>query len=110
MRNIHCYSVRLQSLTSISDKAFKAKSFDGSEDVIPKSCVFGLDNDVQKSEAYWIASWLLEKKHIQYSRKKEGWFNPKLGVVLPPIVTVIEKHIPTKVEPIMPKVDASLTR
>lgn len=108
--NTHCYSVRLQSLTSISEKAYKAKGWDGSEDILPKSCVFGLDYEVQKSDAYWIASWILEKKNIQYSTKKEGWFVEKLGKVLPPIETVIEKHIPARVEPITPKADASLIR
>lgn len=69
-----CYSVRLQSLVSISDKAFKAVGFDGSEDILPKSQVFGQDFDVTKSEAYWISAWILEKKNIQYSSKKIKWF------------------------------------
>ena len=56
-----CYSVRLQSLVSMSDKAYKATSFDGSEAILPKSQVFGVDYDVQKSEAYWISSWILEE-------------------------------------------------
>lgn len=37
-----CYSVRLSSLTSISEKAYKAVAFDGSEAIIPKSQVSGL--------------------------------------------------------------------
>lgn len=57
-----CYSVRLQSLFSISDKAYKATAFDGSSDVLPASQVFGQDYDVQKSDAYWIAAWIM--KHI----------------------------------------------
>jgi len=70
-----CYSVRLESLVSISDLAYKARAFDGSEAIIPKSQVFGTDYDVQKSEAYWITAWILEKKDIQYSTKKEAWFD-----------------------------------
>ena len=35
------YSVRLSSLTSISEKAYKAVAFDGSEAIIPKSQVLG---------------------------------------------------------------------
>lgn len=54
-----CYSVRLKSLTSISEKAYKAVSFDGSEAILPKSQVLAQDYDVQKSEAYWISKWLL---------------------------------------------------
>lgn len=70
-----CYSVRLASLVSISDKAYKATAFDGSEAILPKSQVFGRDYDVQKSEAHWIAAWILEKKELQYSTKKEAWFD-----------------------------------
>lgn len=69
-----CYSVRLESLVSISDRAYKATAFDGSEDIIPKSQVFGQDWEVTKSEAYWISAWILEKKSIQYSSKKVKWF------------------------------------
>ena len=36
-----CYSVRLSSLTSISEKAYKAVAFDGSEAIIPKSQALG---------------------------------------------------------------------
>lgn len=72
-----CYSVRLQSLVSISCKAFKAVAFDGSEAIIPKSMVFGQDLEVEKCNAFWIASFILEKEEckIQYSSKKVKWFN-----------------------------------
>ena len=40
-----CYSVRLQSLRQISPKAYIAEAFDGSEAIIPASCVFGADYD-----------------------------------------------------------------
>jgi len=105
-----CYSVRLQSLTSISDKAFKAISFDGSEDILPKSQVFGVDYDVQKSDAYWIAAWILEKKNLQYSDKKQGWYNPITRRVEPPIHITIEKHIPERKEPIKTTPDADLIK
>ncbi len=90
-----CYSVRLASLHPISDRAYKATAFDGSEDIIPASQVFGQDYDVMKSEAYWISAWILDKKTIQYSTKKEAWFD-KHGQMLP--TYHIEKHIPKKVE------------
>lgn len=70
-----CYSVRLESLVRISDKAFKATAFDGSSDIIPASQVFGRDYEVMKSDAYWISAWILEKKSIQYSGKKQAWFD-----------------------------------
>lgn len=88
-----CYSVRLKSLKSISDKAFLAISFDGSEDIIPKSCVLGKDSSVNKSNAYWIAAWILHSKNIQYSDKKIAWFDEK-GKILP----IIKKHIPKTIE------------
>jgi len=103
-----CYSVRLQSLTHISDKCYKALAFDGSEDLIPASQVFGRDYDVQKSDAWWISAWILERKNIQYSDKKEAWFDQDTGRMLP--TYHIEKHIPNKVEAIKTEPDASLVR
>lgn len=95
-----CYSVRLQSLTSISEKCYKAKGFDGSEALIPKSQVFGRDWDVQKSDAFWISAWILEQKDIQYSNKKEGWFNPDKNIVEPPYYLEITHHKPEKQAPV----------
>lgn len=103
-----CYSVRLQSLTSISDKCYKAVSFDGSEDLIPKSHVFGPDYEVSKSEAYFISAWILEKKSIQYSHKKERWFDSESGRMLPTIT--IEHHVPVKLDVNKIKHDATLVR
>lgn len=76
MSKIKCYSVRLESLVSISEKAYKAFAFDGSTAIIPKSMVFGQDFEVQKSDAYWIAAFILEKEdcHLQASGKKVRWF------------------------------------
>jgi len=102
-----CYSVRLQSLTQITGKAYKATSFDGSEDIIPASQVFGQDWDITKSDAYWISAWILEKKTIQYSSKKEAWFDEH-GNMLP--TYHIEKHVPTKIEATKVEADESLTR
>lgn len=92
---VKCYSVKFQSLVSISDKAVKIISFDGSEDIFPKSQIFGQDWDVQKSDAYWIAAWILEKKDIQYSSKKEAWFNKETGKRLPSYT--VKKHIPENI-------------
>lgn len=90
-----CYSVRVESMRKISDKAYRVRSFDGSEDIIPASQVFGPDYEVQKCEAYWIAAWILPKKSIQWSDKKEAWFDEN-GTRLPDYT--IEKHKPEKVE------------
>lgn len=90
-----CYSVRLESLTRISEKAYKAASFDGSTDIIPASQVFGRDYEVMKSDAYWIAAWILQKKNIQYSGKKQAWFDED-GHQLP--TYTIERHTPEKRE------------
>lgn len=88
-----CYSVRLESLVRISDKAFKAAAFDGSSDIIPASQVFGRDYEVMKSDAWWISAWILEKKSIQYSRKKRAWFD-KNGHMMPTYTS--ERHTPEK--------------
>ena len=108
MSKVKCYSVRLESLTRISDKCFKARSFDGSEDLIPMSQVMGNDNSVQKSDAYWISAWILEKKNIQYSTKKEAWFDSDSGKMLP--TYHIEKHVPKKIKNIKLKPLKELTR
>ena len=92
-----CYSVRLESLVRISDKAFKATAFDGFSDIIPASQMFGMDYEVQKSDAYWISAWILEKKSIQYSSKKQAWFDEN-GHQLP--TYTIERHTPEKLEPV----------
>ena len=105
-----CYSVRLQSLVGISDKAYKATAFDGSTAILPKSQVFGADYDVIKSEAYWISCWILEQKEIQYSDKKIGWFNPDTHRIEPNITTIVETHIPPKIEPIIINPDKFLLK
>lgn len=103
-----CYSVRLESLVSISDKAYKAKSFDGREDILPKSQVFGRDESVSKSDAFWIAAWILEQKSIQYSRKKVGWFNKSTGEIEAHAQVI--RHIPDPVTPTKTTPPDELTR
>ena len=91
-----CYSVRLESLVRISDKAFRATAFDGTSDIIPASQVFGRDYEVQKSDAWWISAWILGKKSIQYSTKKQAWFDEN-GHQMP--TYTIERHTPEKLTP-----------
>jgi len=93
-----CYSVRLSSLTAISDKCYKAIAFDGSEALIPKSQVFGQDYSVNKSDAYWISAWILEQKSLQYSRKKEATFDSVTRKEVPSWTVV--KHSPEAIEPL----------
>lgn len=104
--SIKCYSVRLKSLEAISDKAFKAVAFDGSSDIIPASMVYGQDEEVKKSEAWWISAWILEKKKITYSTKKVRWFEYQNDGLYDsdyrnrrPSV-IITKHIPSKIKPV----------
>lgn len=93
-----CVSVKLKSLISISDKCFKAVDFNGNEALIPKSQVFGIDEDISKSEAYWISTWIMEQKNLTYSNKKQGWYNPKTGIVK--VSATITHHIPEIIEPV----------
>ena len=95
---VKCYSVRLKSLTQISEKCFKAVAFDASEARSPKSQEYGLDYSVSKSDAYWISAWVLERKSLQYSTKKEAFFDSETLQMLPNIT--ITEHIPEKIKPL----------
>lgn len=88
------------SLTSVSEKAYKATAFDGSTAILPKSQVFGQDYDVGKSEAYWISEWILEKKELQYSRKKVSYFDRDRADYIPETGITIERHIPEEKQPV----------
>ncbi len=99
-----CYSVRLKSLVLITDKAYKAEGFDGSEAILPISQVFGRDLEVKKTKAYWISAWILEKKNLQYSTKKIGWFDKAKGIMR------IYRNIPPKKQPIMSTINKDLER
>ena len=95
---VKCYSVRLASLEPISPLAYKAVAFDGSSDIIPASQIFGQDYEVAKSDAYWVSAWILEKKSLQYSRKKSATFDKDTRRRIPEII--IEKHHPDRVQPV----------
>ena len=103
-----CYSVRLSSLTAISDKCYKATAFDGSEALIPKSQVFGQDYSVSKSEAYWISEWILKQKDLQYSGKKQATFDSVTRKEVP--VWIVEKYEPTKIDLLENNTIAALKR
>lgn len=103
-----CYSVRIESITEISTKCFKATGFDGSESLIPKSQVFGQDYEVYKSEAYWVSAWFLEQKDLQFSRKKEAFFDSETRKKLPSIS--YQKHTPKQIIVKEIKHDGSLFR
>lgn len=93
-----CYSIRLKSLVSISDRAFRATAFDGSSAIIPKSQVFEQDFDVEKCDAWWISAFVLEdpERNLQYSDKKQALFNSENGKMIP--VFHIEKHKPQRIK------------
>lgn len=103
-----CYSVRLSSLTAISDKCYLATAFDGSEALIPKSQVFGQDYSVSKSEAYWISEWILKQKDLQYSGKKQATFDSVTRKEVP--VWIVEKHEPKIIDPLENNTIAALKR
>ncbi len=100
MKKTKVISVRLQSLVSISPKAYVATAFDGSEAIIPKSQVFGRDYAVEKSDAYWISEWILGQKSLQHSKRKMGWYNPATNHVEPCGTTYIEteRHVPEPIQ------------
>lgn len=105
-----CYSVRVESVTPISDKASLIRTFDGREDVFPNSQIFGYDMEVHKSEAIWIAAWVLERKNIQYSTKKVGWYNHTTHRMEKPVTVVTERHVPEAIQAKPTNPDDSLIR
>lgn len=103
-----CYSVRLESMRRISDKCYSARGFDGSEALIPASQVYGQDYEVSKSEAWWITAWILEKKDLQYSTKKEAFFYTDTGKRAPDVEIV--RHVPEAIAVHDVTVDEELKR
>lgn len=95
---VRCYSVRLVSMELISPLAYKATAYDGSSAIIPASQVYGRDDETNKSDAYWISAWILERKSLQYSHKKSAYFDKDTRRMLPNVV--IEKHHPDHVQPV----------
>lgn len=100
MKKTKVYSVRLQHLTQISTKCWKAEDWQGNTFLIPDSQYFGRDYAVQKSDAHWVASWIIDKEDckLMVSTKKEGWFNPKIRRVEPTYHIEIEHHTPVKLD------------
>ena len=96
---VKCYSVRLKNLTDISPKCWKGEDWQGNTALIPDSQYFGRDYDVQKSDAYWVSAWLVEKEDfgLMVSMKKEAWFDKDSGEMLP--TYIITHHVPEKIEP-----------
>lgn len=90
-----CYSVRLKSFDPISSKCYKAVAYDGSEALIPASQCMGIDYEVGKSLAVWISAWILERKSLQYSRKKSAEFTPDGRKISK---WKVSHHTPDKVE------------
>lgn len=103
-----CYSVRLDSLYRISDKCYKAVSFDGREALIPASQVYGQDHEVSKCEAWWITAWILEKKDLQYSTKKEAHFYTDTGKRAPDVEYIT--HVPDAIAAQQTEPDNELIR
>ena len=95
---VKCFSVRLSSMSLISPLAYKATAFDGSSAIIPASQVYGVDIDVVKSDAYWISAWILERKDLQYSKKKMAFFDKDTKKMVPNVI--IEKHSPDHEPPV----------
>ena len=95
---VKCFSVRIKDSVRISDKSYKITTFDGRSAIIPSSQLYGNDYEVIKSDAYWISAWILKKRDIQYSDKKEAWFDSDTKKMLPTFI--IEKHKPCLIKPL----------
>lgn len=110
MKKTKVYSVKVKEVVSVSDRAVRLVGFDGKDDIFPTSCIFGEDYDREKTPSLWVAAWILEKKQLQYSTKKAGWFNPATNMVEPTISVTVEKHVPAKIEPVKNTTHAELTK
>lgn len=100
-----CYSVAFKEMRDISPKAVVIKCHDGTSDVFPKSTIFGYDNE--RDNAVWIAAWILDKKSITFSRKKERMFGDD-GKEQDSVE--VYHHIPKKKEPIHNNIIKELER
>ena len=107
---VKCYSVKIKELKDISEKAFKITCFDGSSDIFPKSAVYDIDDSRAAGNSIWIAAWILEKRNIQYSTKKVGYFNTETREIEHATRTIIKKHIPEKIEVKEASIDNDLIR
>jgi hypothetical protein len=89
---VKCYLVKLKDLVDISEKAYKAIAYDGSEAILPKSQIIRPDGD-----AWWISCWVMDQKQLQFSKKKVAWIDTRTMQVMP--VVTIETHVPQRIEP-----------
>lgn len=112
MSRVKCYLVKLAELRAISPKAYLAVCFDDREVVIPRSQVFGVDLSSTKSDAYWIAAWIVEKHGLQHSQKNFGWYDRSKPVRSVRCGTFkrIERIVPKRVEPVEVSADPELLR
>jgi hypothetical protein len=104
MRN-KCYLVKLKELVSISEKAYKAIAYDGSEAILPKSQVI---KPADEEDSWWITCWIMDQKNLQHSKKNMAWIDTKTMQVQP-VVTVVT-HVPKSINPIDNDPDSDLIR
>ena len=89
-----CFCIKAKSIVDISAKCLKVSDYNGNEELIPKSQVYGF-SDGGNTQSIWIAAWLVEKRSLNYSTKKEGWFDASGNNYC----SVTEKIIPEEVMP-----------
>ncbi|MBQ7494398.1 MAG: hypothetical protein IJT75_01325 [Bacteroidaceae bacterium] len=70
---VRVYSVAC-TLTDISEKCYKAKDVKGNVANVPKSVVYGKDEQ-NTDKAYWIAGWFLRKSVLAFSKKYWGVYD-----------------------------------
>lgn len=90
---IKCFCIKAKSIVDISAKCLKVSDYNGNEELIPKSQVYGFSDG--NSQCIWIAAWLVEKRTLTYSAKKEGWFDANGNNYS----AITEKIVPEEVSP-----------
>ena len=105
MAQVKCYLVKFKDLISISEKAFKAVAYDGSECILPKSQVVrpgSNDND------WYVSCWIMDQKEIQHSKQKVFMVNSETMQIRP--FVVIETHVPEQISVIKTEANADLVK
>ncbi len=81
-----CYLITFLSITSISDKAYKATNTDGNINFIPKSQVME-----RNGKDCWLPEWYLKNNNYQYLGNESKYFTPDEEPILNTITTAIIK-------------------
>lgn len=88
-----CVKIKLSEIKSISEKAVRAKDYNGNSDVLPKSQIYYIGGNT-----YWVADFIARQKPFPYKYKSKAWVDFTTGREIPQVI--VENIVPVKIEPI----------